>query len=49
MTPRRVRAAILVTGAVTAGTAMLTRRGSTHSLKQTGTDDLVLLITYLNK
>lgn len=37
------------TTSVTAGMALLTRRGSTHSLKQTGTDDLVLLITYLNK
>ena len=34
---------------VTAGTALLTRPGSTHSLKQTGKDDLVVLITYLNK
>ena len=32
-----------------AGTALLTRPGSTHSLKQTGKDDLVVLITYLNK
>ena len=37
------------TTTVTAGMALLTRRGSTHSLKQTGTDDLVVLITYLNK
>jgi len=37
MTTRRVLAAILVTGAVATGSA------------QTGTDDLVLLITYLNK
>jgi len=31
---------------VTPGTAVLTRTGSTHSLKQTGTDDLVILINY---
>ena len=37
------------TTTVTAGTALLTRPGSTHSLKQTGKDDLVVLITYLNK
>jgi mannose-6-phosphate isomerase-like protein (cupin superfamily) len=34
---------------VSAGTALLTRRGSTHSLRQTGKDNLVVLITYLNK
>ena len=34
---------------VSAGMAMLTRRGSTHSLRQTGKDDLVVLINYLNK
>jgi mannose-6-phosphate isomerase-like protein (cupin superfamily) len=34
---------------VSAGTALLTRRGSTHGLRQTGKDDLVVLITYLNK
>jgi mannose-6-phosphate isomerase-like protein (cupin superfamily) len=34
---------------VSAGTALLTRPGSTHSLRQTGKDDLVVLITYLNK
>ena len=28
------------------GTAILTRTGSTHSLKQTGTEDLVILINY---
>jgi mannose-6-phosphate isomerase-like protein (cupin superfamily) len=31
---------------VGAGTAILTRTGSTHSLKQTGTEDLVILISY---
>ena len=31
---------------VTPGTAVLTRTGSTHSLKQTGSDDLVILINY---
>jgi mannose-6-phosphate isomerase-like protein (cupin superfamily) len=31
---------------VTPGTAVLTRTGSSHSLKQTGTDDLVILINY---
>jgi len=36
------------TTAVSAGTALLTRRGSTHGLRQTGKDDLVVLITYLN-
>jgi mannose-6-phosphate isomerase-like protein (cupin superfamily) len=35
--------------AVSPGTALLTRRGSTHGLRQTGKDDLVVLITYLNK
>ena len=34
---------------VSAGTALLTRRGSSHALRQTGKDDLVVLITYLNK
>ena len=28
------------------GTAILTRPGSTHSLKQTGSDDLVIIIAY---
>jgi len=37
------------TTTVTAGTALLTRPGSTHSLRQTGKNDLVVLITYLNK
>ena len=31
---------------MTAGTAVLTRPGSSHSLKQTGPDDLVMLIAY---
>jgi mannose-6-phosphate isomerase-like protein (cupin superfamily) len=31
---------------ISAGTAVLTRPGSSHSLKQTGTDDLVVLINY---
>ena len=31
---------------VTPGTAVLTRTGSSHSLRQTGTDDLVILINY---
>ena len=31
---------------VTPGTAVLTRTGSSHSLKQVGTDDLVVLINY---
>lgn len=31
---------------VTPGTAVLTRPGSTHSLQQTGGDDLVILINY---
>ena len=29
------------------GTALLTRKGSTHSLRQTGTQDLVIFISYL--
>jgi mannose-6-phosphate isomerase-like protein (cupin superfamily) len=31
---------------ITPGTAVLTRTGSSHSLKQTGRDDLVILINY---
>jgi mannose-6-phosphate isomerase-like protein (cupin superfamily) len=31
------------------GTALLTRPGSTHTLKQTGGADLVILVTYLNQ
>jgi mannose-6-phosphate isomerase-like protein (cupin superfamily) len=31
---------------VTPGTAVLTRPGSSHGLKQTGPDDLVILINY---
>ena len=31
---------------VTPGTAVLTRTGSSHSLKQIGSDDLVVLINY---
>lgn len=31
---------------VTPGTAVLTRTGSSHSLKQTGREDLVILINY---
>jgi quercetin dioxygenase-like cupin family protein len=31
---------------VTPGTAILTRTGSSHSLKQTGDEDLVILINY---
>jgi hypothetical protein len=31
---------------VTPGTAVLTRTGSSHSLKQTGSDDLVIMINY---
>jgi mannose-6-phosphate isomerase-like protein (cupin superfamily) len=31
---------------ITPGTAVLTRTGSTHSLKQTGRDDLVIMINY---
>jgi mannose-6-phosphate isomerase-like protein (cupin superfamily) len=37
------------TTAVSAGMALLTRRGSTHGLRQIGKDDLVILIAYLNK
>jgi mannose-6-phosphate isomerase-like protein (cupin superfamily) len=33
--------------AVGPGTAMLTRVGSTHCLKQVGSEDLVILINYL--
>jgi mannose-6-phosphate isomerase-like protein (cupin superfamily) len=31
---------------VTPGTAVLTRPGSSHGLKQAGSDDLVILINY---
>jgi len=31
---------------ITPGTAVLTRTGSSHSLKQAGSDDLVILINY---
>ena len=31
---------------ITPGTAVLTRTGSSHSLKQVGSDDLVILINY---
>ena len=31
---------------ITPGTAVLTRTGSSHSLKQVGTEDLVILINY---
>jgi mannose-6-phosphate isomerase-like protein (cupin superfamily) len=31
---------------ITQGTAVLTRTGSSHSLKQTGSEDLVILINY---
>jgi mannose-6-phosphate isomerase-like protein (cupin superfamily) len=31
-----------------AGDAILTRPGSSHGLKQTGSDDLVIIITYQN-
>ena len=31
---------------VTPGTAVLTRSGSAHSLKQVGSEDLVVLINY---
>jgi len=31
---------------VTPGTAVLTRTGSSHSLKQTGSEDLVIMINY---
>jgi mannose-6-phosphate isomerase-like protein (cupin superfamily) len=34
------------TVSITPGTAVLTRTGSSHSLKQTGSDDLVILINY---
>jgi mannose-6-phosphate isomerase-like protein (cupin superfamily) len=34
---------------VTPGTAVLTRTGSSHSLKQVGTEDLVILINYLTE
>jgi mannose-6-phosphate isomerase-like protein (cupin superfamily) len=34
---------------VAAGDAILTRPGSSHGLKQTGKDDLVLMITYEKK
>jgi mannose-6-phosphate isomerase-like protein (cupin superfamily) len=34
---------------VTPGTAVLTRPGSSHGLKQTGTEDLVILIDYGQK
>lgn len=34
---------------VTAGDALLTRTGSTHSIQQTGGEDLVLLIVYLKR
>ena len=34
---------------VGAGTAILTRPGSSHGLRQVGTEDLVILIDYLNK
>lgn len=34
------------TVAITPGTAVLTRPGSAHSLKQTGSEDLVVLINY---
>jgi mannose-6-phosphate isomerase-like protein (cupin superfamily) len=33
---------------VTPGTAVLTRTGSSHSLRQTGSEDLVILINYEN-
>ncbi len=33
---------------VTAGDAILTRPGSSHGLKQTGKDDLVIIINYQN-
>ena len=35
--------------AIGPGNAMLTRPGSTHTIRQTGEDDLVLLITYRKK
>ena len=31
------------------GTAVLTRPGSSHGLKQTGTEDLVIMINYEQK
>jgi mannose-6-phosphate isomerase-like protein (cupin superfamily) len=31
------------------GTAVLTRTGSSHGLKQTGTEDLVIIINYEQK
>jgi mannose-6-phosphate isomerase-like protein (cupin superfamily) len=34
---------------VTPGTAILTRTGSSHGLKQVGADDLVVIITYETK
>lgn len=34
---------------VTPGTAILTRTGSSHGLKQTGAEDLVVIITYETK
>jgi len=34
------------TVSITPGTAVLTRTGSSHSLKQTGSEDLVILINY---
>ena len=34
---------------VTAGDALLTRTGSTHSIQQSGDEDLVLLIVYLKR
>lgn len=34
---------------VSAGDALLTRTGSTHSIHQTGDEDLVLLIVYLKR
>jgi len=32
---------------VRSGTAILTRTGSSHGLKQLGTEDLVIIINYL--
>jgi len=37
------------TFAVKAGDAILTRPGSSHGLKQTGSDDLVIIINYKNE
>jgi mannose-6-phosphate isomerase-like protein (cupin superfamily) len=34
---------------VKAGDAILTRPGSSHGLKQTGNDDLVIIINYKNE